>query len=118
MKPNPRRNKLTQCRRCLTFGHGSRNCNVAEKCSKCSKNHPTSSCNETEFQCANCGGEHDASSPDCPKRKSFLEMRQKLSAKSNKPKGISTQVPSTKSSADFPELPQNKPWSLKKKPFI
>lgn len=102
-----RQNKLTQCRRCQNFGHGSRNCNVAFKCSKCGSAHETSTCTNTTLKCANCDGDHDSTSHDCPKRKAFIEMRQKMSAKNNqrKPPRLAPQLGNR---TTFPELPQQK----------
>lgn len=118
-KANIRRNKVTQCRRCLIFGHGSRNCNVAQKCSKCGSGHPSSSCTVTSLKCANCDGEHDANAPECPKRKSFLEMRQKMSAKFNIRKPSNNQeLPRTNSRLEFPELPTKNSWSFGQNPLF
>ena len=38
------RGRATFCHRCLTHGHGTRNCNVAPKCKKCSDCHLTDDC--------------------------------------------------------------------------
>lgn len=101
-------NKLTQCRRCQNFGHGSRNCNVAFKCGICSGLHETSACSVEAVKCANCNGEHNAKDLDCPKRKSFMEMRQKMSVKNNKIKSKMTIAPPRLDSPlIFPELSSN-----------
>lgn len=100
---NPK--KLTQCRRCQNFGHGSRNCYVSIKCSKCGENHVASECSADLAKCANCGGTHLATSVDCPKRIAFLDMRQKMSAKNNRSKnGHTRTAPRINSPIMFPEL--------------
>lgn len=106
-------NKLTQCRRCQNFGHGSRNCNVTFKCGKCGGLHETTTCSSETLKCANCNGDHHANDPDCPKRKSFVEMRKKMSAKNN-PSRVKRQTvpPRLDSPLNFPRLPSKKSQSL------
>lgn len=127
-KRHERRSKITQCRRCQNFGHGIRNCNISFKCSKCGSNHESSTCTADFLKCANCGGEHDANANDCPKRISFLEMRQKMSSKNNAKKSLK-EAPQLENLSVFPELkaktsnfrttrgesnqrPSNNPWSF------
>ncbi|XP_055523132.1 uncharacterized protein LOC129717294 [Wyeomyia smithii] len=57
------RRDVTQCQRCLNFGHGTRNCNIKLRCNICAKDHSTSDCpvvdaGAVQFKCANCGGDH------------------------------------------------------------
>ena len=61
--------KVTQCYNCQGFGHVAKNCYKKPKCVKCAKDHKTQDClikNRSENPiCANCGGNHAASSKDC-----------------------------------------------------
>lgn len=99
-----RKNKLTQCHRCQNFGHGMRNCNISFKCSKCGDKHESSTCTATTTKCANCGGDHGANDAACPKRKTFIEMRQKMSGKGNFRKPSKDRnTPQHESSKEFPQ---------------
>jgi len=101
-------NKITQCRKCQQFGHGIRNCYIKYKCSKCSLEHDSSACTSTNTKCINCNGPHMATSLECPNRKSFIEMRQKLSSKNNIKKTNNPQsVPRLDSAVMFPKLPSS-----------
>lgn len=40
--------EVTQCMNCLRFGHGTRNCSMAYRCSTCSGNHQNDACNQME----------------------------------------------------------------------
>lgn len=65
------RRDLTQCQRCLNFGHGTRHCNMKPRCGYCAGEHFTSKCSvegAIEYKCANCGGPHQGSDRGCPKR--------------------------------------------------
>lgn len=82
---NIKKKGVTQCRRCQNFGHGSRNCNVAYKCSKCGNSHEMKLPrvhhrlqNELTVEVL-----LNANNLDCPKRKAFVEMRQKMSTKNH-----------------------------------
>lgn len=77
----------TQCRKCLLYGHGMRNCHLDSVCNKCGKTgHSAEICNiiEEEFKCSNCQGQHLATDPRCKSRSNFIEMRKKLSAVNNR----------------------------------
>ena len=56
-----------RCYRCNKFGHSSKTCTKADNhCPKCSKpGHDRANCPNSPL-CANCNGEHDASSRHCP----------------------------------------------------
>lgn len=83
-----------------------RNCNIKCKCSKCSLAHDSSTCVSTNIKCINCDGPHMATSYECPKRKSFIEMRQKMSTKNNiKKPHILQATPRLDSPVVFPKLP-------------
>lgn len=70
-------NNCTQCYRCQSFGHASRNCNRPPRCVKCSQAHPTSECPNKGFietvRCCNCEQDHPASYPHCKERLKYLE---------------------------------------------
>lgn len=59
----------TRCYKCQLYGHISRNCHQEEEhCSICSGPHSHRDCPDTtKEKCANCGGEHAAASPACPR---------------------------------------------------
>ncbi|XP_065074721.1 uncharacterized protein LOC135698604 [Ochlerotatus camptorhynchus] len=42
------RHDVTQCQRCLNFGHGTRNCYMKPRCGKCAQNHVSSECDVDE----------------------------------------------------------------------
>lgn len=70
---------VTQCQRCLNFGHGTRNYFMSPRCASCGKSHSTNECppNEgpAEAKCANCGGGHHGTDRKCPKREEFKQIR-------------------------------------------
>ncbi|VDO18146.1 unnamed protein product, partial [Brugia timori] len=57
---------VTQCQRCLQFGHGTRNCFVNHRCSNCAGKHASAECpmagavteGTIAYKCANCGEGH------------------------------------------------------------
>lgn len=67
----------TQCFRCQSFGHTSRNCNLPERCVKCTECHPTKDCKkkdrDTPAKCCNCGEDHPANFQKCKARVEYLE---------------------------------------------
>ncbi|XP_067633208.1 uncharacterized protein [Eurosta solidaginis] len=72
--PNPMR-----CKTCQLLGHTTKRCNSTPSCVICNlpPNHSSpSEC--TRVKCANCGGEHPASSNDCPK---FVQSKEILKIK-------------------------------------
>jgi hypothetical protein len=81
-----KQNNVTQCGRCLNFGHGANNCNMTQKCLKCGEEHATEKCvyskqfeeKTKEVKCGNCSQNHTANYHKCPNRISFLEYRQKI----------------------------------------
>ena len=64
--PNP-----LQCYTCFKFGHHERRCNrnssdaLCRHCGEVGNTHESGSCKNT-IKCANCGGEHAATSRTCP----------------------------------------------------
>lgn len=71
---------VTQCQRCLNFGHGTKNCYMLPRCASCGQSHLTNECppceDPTVVKCANCGGDHQGTDRKCPKRELFKQIRQ------------------------------------------
>lgn len=89
-KFKPKTSSGTQCYRCQQFGHASRNCNLSERCVKCTGSHATKTCPKTDrtspAQCCNCKGDHPANYRQCPARVEYLQrLSQKRHLQSNKP---------------------------------
>ncbi|XP_070853705.1 uncharacterized protein [Drosophila suzukii] len=73
--PNPMR-----CKNCQRIGHTARHCDDPTMCSTCNlAPHPPAPCSRTE--CANCSGQHPASSPACP---AYQQQRDLLKIKTTK----------------------------------
>lgn len=75
----------TMCSRCQNYGHGQANCNIKTRCPWCAGDHNIKLCKLlnvpellTTYTCCNCGGNHKASSFECPKRKEYFEHAQKI----------------------------------------
>lgn len=105
-KYKPVHREVTQCMNCLRFGHGTRNCSMASRCSTCGGNHQNEACDqmeESQPKCANCGEKHRATDKNCPKRAEFLVIRQRASTK-NQPR--KTVAPPPLTSAHFPQIPK------------
>lgn len=99
----PVHREVTQCWKCLNFGHGGRNCFLATRCANCGENHEQEQC-ATELlvaKCCNCGGDHPSTDRSCPKRAEFIQFRKNVAARKNngRPK-----VPPM-NQASFPPLP-------------
>jgi hypothetical protein len=60
--------QITQCFKCQRYGYHASKCKNDHRCVKCSENHPTPECNNTNIKCAECGGNHPAYHPECPSR--------------------------------------------------
>lgn len=67
----------TQCYRCQSFGHASRNCNRPARCVKCSQKHLSSECPvkgvSDSVSCCNCQQHHPANYSQCPARLKYVE---------------------------------------------
>ena len=68
-KPGPLR-----CYNCQMFGHAAAGCNRPRVCLHCSGNHNVVDCPNSNARCANCKGEHKASSTDCPIYRKYSEL--------------------------------------------
>lgn len=63
---------ISQCLRCLRYGHIGKYCKNAQKCSNCGENHwnyKESTKAVKEVICVHCNGNHISISSECPKRK-------------------------------------------------
>jgi hypothetical protein len=74
--------QLTQCYKCQRFGHKAGFCRGKERCGKCSgENHTTKDCTNSIPRCVNCGEDHPAWHPDCPRRSEESERLDDLKFK-------------------------------------
>lgn len=108
----PKHRDVTQCLNCQQFGHGTRNCHLAPRCTVCGENHSTDKCvhvamekvdpvqYKVEPKCANCGDKHQSTAKDCPKRAEFIQIRKKASIK-NQP---NRRGPPALNDQNWPEL--------------
>lgn len=94
---NPRRRARgpTQCSKCALYGHGSSNCFRKNACLGCGGPHDYSTCQlnkvSTEgpviYKCFNCinnnlkNVNHRADDVNCPSRREYLEIRQRITRK-------------------------------------
>lgn len=73
--------ELTQCFKCLQFGHTAKRCNKPEEvCSHCAQSgHKVVNCPKKDEmpKCINCGGLHQGTDPTCSKRAITLANRQR-----------------------------------------
>lgn len=70
--------KITMCRRCQEFGHGTENCRSAPRCVKCPKNHLTQDCDKEPDAppiCTNCTGPHPANFTGCPAYNRYVQQK-------------------------------------------
>ncbi|XP_058827367.1 uncharacterized protein LOC131687306 [Topomyia yanbarensis] len=103
---------VTQCQRCLNFGHGTRNCNVKPRCGYCGQRHASIDClveGAIEYRCANCDGKHRGSDRSCPKREEYKNIRKKASTQGQA--GKTRQEVPVFSASNFPELVPRRPGS-------
>lgn len=60
---------VTQCFKCLGFGHTMAKCNSEFRCKHCSESHDSKLCTKQEsLKCFNCKGKHEATDRACPER--------------------------------------------------
>lgn len=67
---------VTQCFKCLRYGHAKKYCRGKFRCSKCGQEHSREVCERKdakEWECCICTGNHEATSRECPEM-----SRQKL----------------------------------------
>lgn len=108
----------TQCTKCSMYGHGARNCNRVKVCTACAGNHDYADCTLNKgspdgsivYKCHNCTKKnyknvnHRADDPKCPCRREYLDIRQRLTAKSRMP-SIRYNSNFAIDDSDFPLLP-------------
>lgn len=109
----------TQCFRCQSFGHASRNCNRPARCVKCALAHPSWECpkedREEPARCCNCQQEHPANYSQCSERLKYLERIESkrdslrktlpLKATDDMPVGQSSWAQVVRSTKNKPQLP-------------
>lgn len=103
---------MTQCRRCMTPGHGTRNCHLGPRCKYCSEGHLSDTCSKVDKAiddtgvadkmeedtnkddpvtikfsptCCNCGGKHFATDQRCPKLIEYMELQRSLATRNRNP---------------------------------
>ena len=70
---------VTQCKNCLGFGHGTKNCYLRRRCLNCGTIHEKPEDCKAATKCANCSGDHLSTEVSCPARNEFIEVRKKAS---------------------------------------
>lgn len=97
---------MTQCMRCLHFGHGTRNCRMNPRCNNCAQPHVTEECsivNPEAYKCANCGDQHRANERVCVKRSDYISIRKQASTRNQPGRRVNNPPPVTIST--YPNLP-------------
>lgn len=110
---------VTQCMRCLNFGHGTRNCNLKPRCNVCASKHITAECplqDATEFKCANCSENHKASDRRCVKREEYKRIRKDASTR-NLPGRRAPDNRQLFNPEEFPVLPQGRFSQQRQSPY-
>lgn len=116
---------VTQCHKCMAFGHGTSNCGMPEKCGVCAKNHITGNCplilekqrtnqrqiNPNKLRCANCNEKHTATFRGCSQREQYIKSRgssrrpQSQSQQVQRPLRTAQPLPPT-NDIEFPAMPR------------
>lgn len=73
----------TQCRNCLSYGHGSSHCHMPSNCMFCAGQHSSAICPGKENEnfinkCYNCEGNHKSSDIECPSRKAYINIKNSI----------------------------------------
>ena len=74
---------VKRCNNCQGIGHYYKDCQNEPRCAKCSLDHATSSCQNSEIKCVNCekagnDANHTAYDPKCPVLMSEVEKKKNL----------------------------------------
>ena len=76
---------VKRCNNCQGLGHFYKDCPTPTEssCAKCSQNHPTNTCTNTEVKCVNCckagvESNHTAYDPKCPSMISEVDKKKQL----------------------------------------
>ena len=109
----PKKRDVTMCQNCQNFGHGTRHCHRASRCGFCGGNHSTDACLQKDAEnavetCANCSGQHRATSRSCPKRAEFLKIRDQATKPKQTIRPVQAPAAPAFSDSNFPPLPANK----------
>lgn len=82
----------TQCNNCQLHGHGSKNCNLQPRCSKCGGRHESAAClrdqlpqPEQPYLCCLCGNAHSSRDRNCPRRIDYMKMKLSRSTSRSNP---------------------------------
>lgn len=67
-----------QCRKCMKLGHVIGACSYEPICSRCGGKHAPDACTSTYSKCANCSGDHDATSTHCPLLRREMKICQRM----------------------------------------
>ncbi|KAK9710040.1 hypothetical protein QE152_g26276 [Popillia japonica] len=107
---------LTQCKKCQAWGHATLNCHLGvERCVKCAQNHLSHQCKKDRSlpgKCANCGGEHPASSTEC---RVYIGEMDKLRTSKEKARLLREPLQNTQNPQYVPaSLPPVNAWANRK----
>lgn len=97
---------VTQCYKCLKFGHIAVNCTRAPKCLNCAGDHSVKDCANSEVKCANCNGEHQANFKECEFQKKSLQRSNKPTSSRSQPTPKTSKNPPRPSQAAQPSSSQ------------
>lgn len=100
---------VTQCFRCMQFGHISKNCHRVEKCLKCAGPHSVKECVVETVLCANCNEEHMANEKSCNTYKKNIDLKRKKQNPAPLRSRLIPSQPVPSSSANFPLLNRSQP---------
>lgn len=103
----PQHRDVTQCTKCLWFGHGTKNCNMTPRCDKCAGAHETATCvqpDDMDPKCTNCEANHRATNRACPKRAEFVRIRQKATSSNQPGRQRADRAPPASNERNFPAL--------------
>ncbi|GJQ66435.1 hypothetical protein Trydic_g13267 [Trypoxylus dichotomus] len=126
-EPHRSKKDLIQCKKCQAWGHATANCFLkVTRCVKCAEEHRSFLCKKDREQparCCNCGGDHPASSTQCPAYKKALAEKQRKSKPAQRKAEAQTRyVPAplpTRNAwdrRDFPALPTKVDKSRERSP--